>query len=78
MITSTIQTKLLTEKELANWLGVSLPTLQRLRASGGGPRFVRLSQRRLAYRPSDVETWLGDRTTDRIAGEGGPAASDQP
>ena len=68
--------RLLTEKELSIWLGVSLPTLQRMRSKGGGPKFIRLGFRRLAYRPSDVETWLASRTADRIANQ--PTASVQP
>ena len=58
--------RLLTEKELSTWLGLSLPTLQRMRSKGGGPKFIRLGFRRLAYRPSDVEDWLAARTADRI------------
>jgi predicted DNA-binding transcriptional regulator AlpA len=58
--------RLLTEKELSDWLGVSLPNLQRMRSTGTGPRFVQLSARRIAYRKSDVEAWLTARTTDRI------------
>lgn len=58
--------RLLTEKELSTWLGVSLPTLQRMRSKGGRPKFIRLGFRRVAYRPSDVEGWLVTRTADRI------------
>jgi predicted DNA-binding transcriptional regulator AlpA len=58
--------RLLTEKDLAAWLGISLPTLQRMRSSGSGPRFVQLSSRRVAYRRVDVEAWLAARTIGRI------------
>ena len=47
---------ILTEKYLAAWLGVSIPTVQRWRSSGSGPRFVQLSLRRIGYRRSDIET----------------------
>jgi predicted DNA-binding transcriptional regulator AlpA len=57
---------LLSEKALAIWLGISLPTLQRKRSDGTGPRFVQLSARRVAYRRGDVERWLGSRTIDRV------------
>jgi predicted DNA-binding transcriptional regulator AlpA len=60
------QHRLLTEKELSGWLGVSLPTLQRLRSRGGGPRFVRISLRRVGYRTTDVEAWLEERTAERL------------
>jgi predicted DNA-binding transcriptional regulator AlpA len=59
---------LLTERDLAVYLGLSLPTLQRMRAAGTGPQFVQLSQRRIAYRRSAVDAWLAGRTTDRIGG----------
>ncbi|MBZ9706963.1 hypothetical protein LB543_09550 [Mesorhizobium sp. ESP7-2] len=59
---------LMTEKALSTWLGISLPSLQRLRSNGNGPRFVRLSERRIAYRRTDVEHWLDARTCDRIGG----------
>ena len=60
---------LLTEKQLSHWLGVSLPTLQRLRSSGKGPRFVQLSERRIAYRRSAVEQWLEQQTALRVGAE---------
>jgi predicted DNA-binding transcriptional regulator AlpA len=69
---------LLTEKDLSAWLGISLPSLHRMRSRGTGPCFVRLSERRIAYRQSDVEAWLAARITDRIddtpcADSGAPA-----
>lgn len=60
---------ILTEKQLSGWLGISLPTLQRLRSSGAGPRFVRLSERRIGYRRSVVEQWLEGRTAVRAGRE---------
>lgn len=60
---------LLTEKQLSDWLGISLPTLQRLRSSGTGPRFVQLSERRIAYRRPLVEQWLEQRTALRAGAE---------
>jgi len=61
-----IPERLLTEKHLATWLGVSLPTLQRMRSNGNGPSFVQLSMRRVGYRKRDVEAWLAARTIDRV------------
>lgn len=68
--------RLLTEKELSTWLGVSLPTLQRMRSKGSGPKFIRLGLRRVAYRPSEVEGWLAAHTIERIGDL--PAACVQP
>jgi predicted DNA-binding transcriptional regulator AlpA len=58
--------RLLTEKDLSDWLGVSLPNLQRMRSTGTGPRYVQLSTRRLGYRKRDVEAWLAARTINRV------------
>lgn len=57
---------ILSERELAAWLGISLPSLQRMRSNGCGPRFVQLSQRRIGYRKSVVERWLDARSVARI------------
>ena len=72
----TTEKRLLTEKELSTWLGLSLPTLQRMRSKGGGPKFIRLSLRRVAYRAADVEEYLitrtAERTSDRPMGRAEP------
>jgi predicted DNA-binding transcriptional regulator AlpA len=60
--------RLLAEKDVKDWLGISIPTLHRMRANGTGPCFVQLSTRRIAYRKSDIEAWITQRTTDRIGG----------
>jgi hypothetical protein len=44
-------------------------TTQRWRASGDGPRFVRLGPRRVVYRITDIEAWLAGRTYASIADE---------
>jgi len=57
---------LFNEKQLASWLGISLPSLQRHRADGTGPPFVQLSERRIGYRKSAVERSLEARTIHRV------------
>jgi predicted DNA-binding transcriptional regulator AlpA len=54
------------EKQVSTWLGISLPSLQRMRSDGRGPAFVQLSERRIAYRKSAVEEWLVARTISRV------------
>jgi hypothetical protein len=44
-------------------------TAQRWRASGAGPKFIRLGKRRIAYRVADVEDWLRVRTFSSLADE---------
>ena len=44
-------------------------TAQRWRSCGGGPPFIRLGKRRVAYRVTDVERWLTQRTFSSHADE---------
>jgi predicted DNA-binding transcriptional regulator AlpA len=62
-----------TERGLARYLGLSVPTIQRLRSDGTGPCFVQLSERRIGYRRSAVDAWLNARTKQCIS----PAAIPQ-
>lgn len=58
---NTIPHEILSEREVSDWLGLSEPTLFRLRRDGTGPRFIRLSERRIGYRRIAVEEWLKGR-----------------
>lgn len=44
--------------------GISTVTLRRLIASGNGPRVLRLSERRLGIRVSDLRDWLESRAVE--------------
>ena len=48
---------LLTQREAATLLHLSERTLERLRVSGTGPKFVRLG-RSIRYRPTDIEAYI--------------------
>jgi predicted DNA-binding transcriptional regulator AlpA len=63
--------RVVTRNEATGILSLSGPTLDRKRRDGSGPRFVRLSERRIGYRLSDLYAWLESR-----AG-GGPRAAGQ-
>ena len=52
--------RLLTQDEVAELLKLSVRTVERLRVSGTGPKFLRIL-RSVRYRPSDVEAWLASR-----------------
>jgi predicted DNA-binding transcriptional regulator AlpA len=56
-----IDMTLLTQREAAVALRLSQRTLERLRVSGLGPRFVRCGLRNIRYRQSDIDAWLGGR-----------------
>ncbi len=51
---------LLTQREAAELLRLSERTLERLRLTGGGPRFCRLGHA-VRYREADLESWIASR-----------------
>jgi len=53
--------RLLTTREAAELLGLSLKTLERYRASGVGPHYIKLAagrSGRVRYRRGDLEAWI--------------------
>ena len=64
---------LLSQQEAATMLGLSPRTLERLRVTGEGPRYVKLN-RRVAYRTEDIEAFVASRvrtsTSDNTKGFG--------
>jgi predicted DNA-binding transcriptional regulator AlpA len=60
---------LLTEKQAARKLKISVRTLQRLRQSGDCPKYVRMGKRRIAYRIFALDQWLRSNTFTSIAHE---------
>jgi excisionase family DNA binding protein len=59
---------MLTQSECAEHLRLSERTLERLRTSGGGPKFVRMG-RSVRYRLSDVEAWIASRVVGSTSEE---------
>jgi hypothetical protein len=60
--------ELLTTPQVAVWLQTSPEWLEIGRGRGWGPRYLRLSPRRIRYRRGDVKTWLKERAF-RLTGE---------
>ena len=54
--------RLLTQREAALALSLSVRSLERMRCQGGGPKFVRLSRGRVAYTEADLAEWIAART----------------
>ena len=54
--------RVLDERTAACFLGISQPTLERMRKYGTAPRHVMLSARRLGYRICDLLAWVEART----------------
>jgi excisionase family DNA binding protein len=59
---------MLTQSECAELLRLSERTLERLRVSGLGPKFVRLG-RSIRYRLCDVEAWIASRVVGSTSEE---------
>jgi predicted DNA-binding transcriptional regulator AlpA len=63
---------LLLQREVAALLRLSERTLERMRVTGGGPRFVKAG-RRVAYRATDIDAWIASRvrnsTSEGIAND---------
>ena len=47
--------------EAALFLDSSTSTLAKFRGRGGGPPFIRLSPRKIAYRVGDLKKWVAGR-----------------
>ncbi|RVU07011.1 DNA-binding protein [Novosphingobium umbonatum] len=48
---------LMKTSEAAAFLGVSQSTLEKLRLSGNGPRYLRIAGRSIRYRVADLDAW---------------------
>jgi predicted DNA-binding transcriptional regulator AlpA len=52
---------LISQRNAAAFLNLSVRTMEGMRSRGVGPKFVRLSARCVRYRWSDVQAWLETR-----------------
>ncbi|MET8554594.1 helix-turn-helix domain-containing protein [Streptomyces sp. NPDC004959] len=58
---------MLSPKELADWLGISLQAVYHLNHDSTGPAYYVVGGQRVRYRRSDVEAWLEARRSNRAA-----------
>ena len=65
---------LLTQRQCAEALALSERTLERLRVTGAGPKFLRI-RHSVRYRQRDVEQWLVSRIVGSTSEE--PAHSEE-
>jgi predicted DNA-binding transcriptional regulator AlpA len=54
------RTRMLTTGDAAAYLGLSVSCLNKMRISGGGPVFLKLS-RAVRYRQEDLDAWTASR-----------------
>ncbi len=64
----------LDEKRLAEYLDVSVRTVQGWRSRGGGPRYVKLG-RRVRYARPDIEAWLERQSRSSVFDQGDGVSS---
>ena len=60
--------RLLTQSDAAKLLRLSERTLERLRVTGGGPKFVKAG-RAVRYRECDLEAWIDARVVNSTSEE---------
>jgi predicted DNA-binding transcriptional regulator AlpA len=56
-----LEEPLLTPERLAELIGFEKATLTKWRNRRKGPKFIRLGNNTVRYRPADVEAWLKSR-----------------
>jgi predicted DNA-binding transcriptional regulator AlpA len=61
--------KLINTPETAEYLGISVSTLSKLRVFGGGPKYLKLG-RRVVYDTRDLEAWLDAHRRASTSDEG--------
>lgn len=59
--------RLINEREAACFLGYTVRALQNWRYRGGGPKFIKVSQRSVRYRRKDLIAWADQRTISSTA-----------
>ena len=61
---------LLKQREAAQALSLSVRSLERMRCEGNGPKYVRLSRGRIAYREEDLARWIAERVVSSTSEAG--------
>ncbi|WP_181951993.1 helix-turn-helix transcriptional regulator [Pseudovibrio ascidiaceicola] len=54
---NSVENALITEAAAADYLGISIRTIQAWRVRGGGPIFVKMGKT-VRYRSSDIQNWI--------------------
>jgi predicted DNA-binding transcriptional regulator AlpA len=60
-------------REAAEYLGLAASTLEKMRLSSDGPRFVRLGGRAVGYDVRDLDSWLDQQRDETEAAHRDPA-----
>jgi predicted DNA-binding transcriptional regulator AlpA len=68
-----LMSEVLTAPQAADFLKLSVSTINKLRTYGGGPKFIKLGSRRIGYLKSDLLEWL--QSCSRCASTSDPTAA---
>ncbi len=60
-----MRSDLMTIKQAAGYLGLDERTLYRMKARDAGPKWIRLSPRRIAFRKGDLDEFIESRAQGR-------------
>ena len=53
--------------QAASHLGVSRQFLEKLRHTGGGPEFIRVTKRCIRYECAALDQWMAERTAQAVS-----------
>lgn len=56
--------RLITERDAADFLGYTMRALQNWRVRGGGPLYVKISNRSIRYRRRDLQAWVESKLAE--------------
>lgn len=68
-----MDTELLTEREVSARYRLSVPWLRRARLERRGPTFLKVGERMVRYRRTDIEAFLESRLVETCTQQQGPA-----
>jgi predicted DNA-binding transcriptional regulator AlpA len=69
-MSSLSERRMLRVSEAANFVGLSVSYLNKIRVLGGSPRYIKAG-RAVLYDPRDLESWLADRRRVSTSDAGG-------
>jgi len=61
--------------EAAEYTGLAVSTLNKRRMTGDGPKFLKLSARRIVYDTTDLDTWLSSKRRISTSDDGAAEAA---
>ena len=68
-IANVLPPAVLRPKEAAQYIGLSIATLARMRVDGTGPVFIQIHTRSIGYRREDLDDWVAARPRFRSTSE---------